>query len=248
MLRSMRGIFGYKIQAKDGELGKVDDFFFDDVLWVVRYLVVKTGGWLSGRKVLIIPSDFKDPNWESQTMFVDLTKEQIEKSPEIDFDKPVSRQKEKELYRYYRWSPYWTGDVSGIAPVPPVPPPVPSEIEEKKKEKEEEDTHLRSSKEVTGYRIQATDGEIGHVDDFIVDDLVWVIRYLVVDTRKWLPGRKVLVAPDWITEVSWPEEKVYVDQNKDLIEKSPEYDPYESINRKYETRLYDFYGRPKYWD
>jgi hypothetical protein len=109
------------------------------------------------------------------------------------------------------------------------------------------DPHLRSTQEVLGYYIHASDGDLGHVEDFIVDDDNWTIRYMVVDTRNWLPGKKVLVAPEWITEVSWGESKVYVDLTQDAIKDSPEYDPTETVNRLYEERLYDFYGRPKYW-
>jgi hypothetical protein len=110
------------------------------------------------------------------------------------------------------------------------------------------DPHLRSAKEVTGYRIHANDGEIGHVEDFIVDDQTWTLRYMIIDTSNWLPGsRKVLVSPTWIDSVDWLENKVDMDLTVDQIKQGPEYDPSEPINRTHEVRLYDFYGRPKYW-
>jgi sporulation protein YlmC with PRC-barrel domain len=106
---------------------------------------------------------------------------------------------------------------------------------------------LRSLEEVKGYHIQATDGKIGHVEDFIVDDESWEIRYLVVDTRKWLHGKQVLLSPKWIQEIKWLESNVYVDLSREAVRNSPKYDPFSPVNREYEIRLYDYYGRPKYW-
>jgi hypothetical protein len=106
---------------------------------------------------------------------------------------------------------------------------------------------LRSIQELQGYKISVLDGNIGHVEEFIADDSNWFIRYMVVDTKNWLPGRKVLIAPDWIEQVSWNDSKFYVDLPRELIKDSPEYDPAAPVNRQYEARLYDYYGRPKYW-
>jgi len=146
----------------------------------------------------------------------------------------------------------WSGyGIWGTADVPSALY-VQKEIEEAEQEAEKEadetnDTHLRSAKEVMGYRIRTTDDEIGHVEDFIIDERPWTIRYMVVDTRNWLPGRKVLVAPDWIDSVDWLEKQVSVDLTKEQVKNSPEYDPAAPVNREYEMQLYDFYGRPKYW-
>jgi hypothetical protein len=243
MLRSAKELFGYSIQATDGDIGKAHDFFFDDETWAIRYLVVDTGDWLSGRKVLIVPSVLGEPKWESRSFPVSLTKDHVEKSPDIDIDKPVHRQQEIELYNHYQWVPYWGATMPGgfIAPAP-------DGTEKPEEEKKEEgDTHLRSAREVLGYHIHAADGPIGHAADFILDDRVWIFRYIVVDTKNWLPGRKVLISPHWVSGVSWKESLVYVDLTKDLIKNGPEYDPSAPINRRYEERLYDFYGRPKYW-
>jgi len=176
-----------------------------------------------------------------------LSRQQIENSPGIDADKTVSRQHETELHRYYGWPAYWAvyPPPGEAAQIPNVPTVEPGEGEEDKES--EGDPHLRSVREVTGYHIQATDGEIGHVEDFVFDDESWSIRYTVVDTRNWLPGRKVLVAPAWVKSIRWDERKVHVDMSRGSIEKGPEYDPSEPVNREYEARLYDYYGRPKYW-
>ena len=254
MLRSTQELFGYKIKSLDGQIGKVDDFYFDDQTWIVRYMVADTGGWLSGRKVLILPSLLGQPDWASQNFPVSLTKHEIEKSPDIDLNKPVSRQHETHLYEYYKKVPYWLYFTpQEVGAVPPVPSSKEIESmekrkeEDKKEEKEEKDYHLRSIKEVIGYDIEAEDGGIGHVKDFVMEDVVKMIRYMIVDTKNWLPGRKVLISPEWIKKVSWGAKKVLLDMTRDMVEKSPEFDPSQPINRKVEERLYDFYGRPKYW-
>jgi sporulation protein YlmC with PRC-barrel domain len=113
--------------------------------------------------------------------------------------------------------------------------------------KDDDDPHLRSVREVTGYHIQGTDGEIGHVDDLIVDDTTWAIRYLVIDTRNWWLDRKVLVAPHWADRISWDVRKVYVNLKREQVKHSPEWHPDAPVNREYEARLYDYYGRPTYW-
>ncbi len=244
MLRSTKSLSRYRILAKDGDIGKAEEFFFDDSTWTIRYLVVDTGHWLPGRKVLISPVALGRPDWDSQEIPVDLTREQVMNSPDIDTDMPVSRQNQIELHTYYGWPDYWT--FGGYYNVAPPPPPFEEDLEETYLE-ENEDPHLRSTGEVLGYHIQAVDGEIGHAEDFIVEDRSWIIRYLQADTRNWLPGKKVLISPKWITDISWTEQLVYVDLSRDAVRHSPEYASEEPVNREYEIRLYDYYGRPKYW-
>lgn len=245
MLRSIKELEGYTILATDGEIGHVDEFYFDDETWTVRYLVVDTGPWLFGRQVLISPVALDDPDWISQRLPVILTKEQVENSPDINLDRPVSRQHELELHQYYRWTAYWGAP---LEPGPTQPGPVPpSAVEEPVIEKAQGDPNLRSTDEVTGYHIQARDGEVGHVEDFLVAEDSWTIHYLVVDTRNWLPGRKVLVSPQWVETVNWLDSKVHVDLVRETIKNSPEYDPSSPVSRTYEEELYDHYGLPKYW-
>ena len=239
MLRSIEELYGYTIRAADGDIGKVHDFYFDDEFWTIRYLVVDTGTWLTGRRVLIAPASLGQPDWDTKTLPVRLTKKQVEDSPLVGTDQPVSRQLQVDLHHYYGWPHYWAGTSVGT-PFLIVPP-------DQSQEEESGDPHLRSSREVIGYHIQATDDEIGHAEDFIVQDTGWVIRYMVVDTRNWLPGKKVLVAPDWIEEVEWVERKVHVTLERDSVEESPEFEPGMPVNRTYEQSLYDFYGRPAYW-
>lgn len=248
MLRSTKELRGYTIRALDGEIGKVHELYFDDLAWLVRYLVVDTGTWLSGRKVLLSPGVVGQPDWETQTLPVELTKKQVESSPDIGTDEPVSRQMEMDLHTYYGWTPYWRGGLPALGLGAAAAAQMIAEAAQGETEKRrQEDPHLRSTREVNGYHIQARDGEIGHVDDFVVDVGTWYLRYLVIDTRNWLPGKKVLVAPAWVEEVDWASRIVSMDLKRETIQNSPEFDPSMPVNREYEVRLYDYYGRPKYW-
>jgi hypothetical protein len=180
---------------------------------------------------------------------VGLTKEQVKHSPHISTDVPVSRQMEANLHTYYGWTPYWRGGLPsfGLGTAAAAETIAMAARGKDQEDEQDGDPHLRSTREVTGYHIQARDGQIGHVEDFVVDDGVWYIRYLVIDTRNWLPGRRVLVAPAWAKQVNWVERKVHVDLVRETIKNSPEFDPLMPINREYEVQLYDFYGRPYYW-
>lgn len=247
MLRSIKELHNYVLHAEDGEIGRCKDFLFDDRFWTIRYMVADTGKWLPGRKVIVSPISLGEPDWKSRVFPVRLSKKRIENAPGLDENAPVSRQYEISWTQYYGWPHYWGGThVWGSYHLPGLL------YEEKLPQKkivqiDAGDDHLRSVDEVTGYHIQATDHKIGHVEDFIVDSETWTIRYMVVDLLNWLPGRKVLVAPDWISSLDWAERKVFVDLTKEEVKDSPKYDPSAPVNREYEARLYDFYGRPKYW-
>ena len=251
MIHSAKKLFGYHIRGKDGEIGEVYDFYFDDHKWTVRYLVVDTGNWLPGRKVLLSPSVAGRPNWQDHYLPVELTRKQVEKSPPIESHKTVDRQYEEMLNEHYGWPIYWQH-------YPAVPEMAiagaPGRVYGKRESQLRSegiqprgDPHLRSVREVNGYRIHASDGEIGNTTDFIADTDGWEIRYLVVDTGDWLPGRKVLVAPEWVDSVDWGQRRVNVSMSKSRVKHSPEFDANEAVNREYETQLYDYYGRPKYW-
>ena len=246
MLSKAKTLKGYSIQNTDAEtIGKVKEFYFDDRHWTVRYLVANTGTWLTGRQVLISPYALIAVNTDHQNMVVDLTKKQIENSPSWDSDKPVSRQFEENYYGYYDYPRYWGGPSSwGYYPY----------IERNRekwndfnRDEKKWDHHLRSSHEVTSYHIQAKDGALGHVEDFIIDDETWAIRYLVVDTHNWWPGKKVLVSPQWIERVSWGERKVFVNLSRGTIKQSPEYTDESLLTRDYEIGLHGHYNRKGYW-
>ncbi len=253
MLNTVNQITGSAIKATDGEIGHVSAAFFDDQSWTIRYLVVDTGNWLSGRSVLISPYSVK-PNAEAtRSVEVALTREQVKNSPDIDTHQPVSRQHEQEFLSYYAYPEYWDGGALWAMGSLPVLPPEPGLTERAQEVRERAersgDVHLRSSTEVTGYDIQATDGSIGHVKDFIFDDASWALRYLVVDTRNWWPGgKKVLVGTKWIDHIDWAEHKVFAKLTREQVKDSPAYEDLMVIHRDYETRLHQVHGRQGYWD
>ncbi|MEO8025445.1 MAG: PRC-barrel domain-containing protein [Bryobacteraceae bacterium] len=242
---------GLTIRATDGDLGKVSQLYFDDESWAIRYLVVETGGWLSGRRVLISPFSILRADWSDKSLHVALTKQQVEHSPDIDTHQPVNRQHEATYLGYYGYPSYWGGPYLWGASFYPMVPPPPAEITgdslAQKIGRESVDSHLRTSEEVIGYGIEATDGEIGHLAKFIVDDEAWAIRYLEVATQNWWPGKKVLLSPNWVKHVSWAESKVYVALARNVIQTCPEYDETIPVSREYENRLYFHYGQPPYW-
>ena len=255
MLRAAGAFKGLSIAATDGDIGSVKDLYFDDLTWTIRYLVVDTGAWLPGRQVLISPLAVRGPVTDKVT--VDLTRAQVEESPPIDADKPVDRQQEEALSRYYNYRYYWEGPyrwgLLAYPGMPPVPAPVPgdpvvAEMLARERERAAGDPSLRSARAVTGYYIAAQDGDIGHVDEFLVDDRAWAIRYLVVDTRNWWPGKKVVLSPEWIKTVSWADSRVYVDLRRDEIKAAPEYDAERPFDRDYENRLFEHHARRKYWE
>lgn len=248
MLHKAKDLQGLKLGAVDAEVGHVKEFYFDDHHWTVRYLVADTGGWLPGKQVLISPFALKQVRPADRLIEVSLTREKIENSPSISSDMPVSRQYEAEYYKYYGWPMYWYGPAlwgpapfpvfgHGGAPSDPNPP----------REETGGDPHLRSTTEVRGYHIHATDGMIGHMEDCLLDDENWKIRYLVVDTRNWWPGKKVLISTDWITGVSWDRSSVEAHLSRDVIKGAPEYQDHQPLTREDEARLFSYYKQEAYW-
>jgi sporulation protein YlmC with PRC-barrel domain len=251
MLRSLKAIEGYAVGADDGDIGKVVNFFLDDERWTIRYLVVETGGPLTwdGRLVLISPISFRQVDWLTRRFHLALTIEWVKNSPSVEMDKPVSRQHEADYTRHYGHMRYWgypgiwgVGGHPGLLAVGGV-----DEIPEQQTEKPTGDIHLRSAKEIRGYHIHGSDGEIGHVEDFIVDDETWEVRFLVVNTGNWWLGKEVLIAPHWASRVSWEDGTVFVELSRQAIKDSPEWNPTQGVNKEYETRLYDYYGRAVDW-
>ena len=263
MLRSLKNLENYSISATDGEIGHVKDFYFEDDAWVVRYLVVETGNWLTSRQVLISPISVQQPDWVERTMPVSITKAQVKNSPDIDTDKPVSRQTEAQYHGYYGYPVYWDGPGlwgDGLIPYAMAPGfgeygsdrvererQMQAYLRDQRERHRNDDPHLRSCNAVAGYHIHATDGDIGHVSGFLVDDETWAIRYLVIDTSNWWVGHKVLVAPLWIQSVNWADRSVTVDLSRESIKTSPAYDSAVDWNRDEELKLYRHYRRDAYW-
>ncbi len=224
MLRSAKGLVGFTIGASDGDLGQVETLYFDDQHWTVRYFVVDASGWLSRHRVLVSPVCVRRPEWPARRLTVALTKTQVQASPNVDAHRPISRQFEIAFSQYYGIPYYWPTSDAGVG------------------------APARRPEEVRGYALHATDGALGHVEDFLVEDLTWRIRYMNVDTGNWWPGKRVLVAPEWIERMSWEDSAVVVALSRDVIKSAPEYDATRPLDRAYEQRLYDFYGHSGYWE
>lgn len=254
MLWKSSAIIGSSIEASDGAIGSVADLLVDDTTWALRWCVVDTGSWLSGRKVLLPPSALGAPDPSRRAFSVNLTRKQVADSPVIDADAPVSRQLEGSVYGHYGWSPYWYPGygmgVLGAAPITTLGAPdaqsQPAGYRADGSDPTSGDAHLRSANEITGYDVRASDDGIGHVEELLVDIESWDIRYFVVDTKNWWPGKKVLVAPQWFKQVIWADKTVHVNLTRDQVSKSPEYDPSATADRAYQDRLYQHYGYQQY--
>jgi hypothetical protein len=263
MLRRVRDLQRFTIGATDGDVGRVDDLYFDDQSWTIRWIVVDASGWLTERHVLIAPRAIQTVDPVGQRLVTNLSKQQVQDSPTRDAERPVSRQYETALYDHYGYPYYWAGPYRwGMAPYPyaaPSPLPYPpgatgapgrSAVTEEMaaRERESRDPNLRSARDVSGHGIEATDGRLGHVEDYLVDDEAWTIRYLIVDPRSWWPGAHVLVSTEWITAVHWNDGTVQVSVSKDAVRNAPAYDPASGVSRDFETRYHRHHGRPGYWE
>ena len=266
MLHRMKDMEGYAIGATDGLIGHVKDFYFDDEMWVIRYLIVETGEWLSHRQVLISPFSINQPNWSEKVLPAVITRDQVKGSPSIDTDRPVSRQHEIAYLGYYGYPHYWGGGGiwgGGLYPGSISPgfeyggknsgylaAPAQStraDLETEVERHEHDDPHLRSGNAVSRYHVHATDGAIGHVQGLLIDERTWSIRYMIVNTSNWWIGHEVLISPEWIEDVNWVTSTVTVDLARQAVKDSPPYNSATLLNRGEETDLYKHYGRDGYW-
>jgi sporulation protein YlmC with PRC-barrel domain len=256
MLHNIQDLKACKIQSTDGDLGKINDFYFDDEDWVIRYLVVDTNNWFFKRKALISPITLKKPDWLKKDIQVNLTQQQINDSPDISVHEPVSRQQEIEYYDYYGYPAYWGGGSlwgegiypDGMMPVNASISSDPSRLQTKVNEKaQNDDPHLRSWEKIKGYKIHATDGEIGHIQDLLVDELTFAIRYVIVQTNNWWIGHQVLIAPQWFSDVQWSDSTVSVNHSREAIKNSPSYDSHDTFDRSWEIEVNKHYGTQGYW-
>lgn len=269
MLHHAKHLSGYDLKCHDGDIGSVKEFYFDDEHWTIRYLVVNTGLWLFGRKVLISPQGIRSVDQNGEHIAIDLTKQQIEDSPPLESDQPVSRQYQESYLRYYGWSSYWgTSSMLGMSPYFGVPLGVgghrlgdstadSSYLDPNRGKPEPDDTvdptmiqepphdlHLRSTDEVSGYDLVAEDGEIGTIKDFIIDDTTWQIRYLVAETGSWWSGKRILIAPSWVADIRWSDGKVFIRKSRDEIKQAPEFLDIASLTPDFEEQLRQHYQSP----
>lgn len=230
MLQNIKLLYGKKIGATDGDIGHVKDFYFDDVTWMVRYLVVDTGAWLAGRQVLLPPHafgprPFGKTDTDLKLMQTNLTRRQIEDSPSIETHKPVSRQHEEAYYNYYGWPAYWmeAGMAGGISLPPGIP--IGDQVRPSpERDHQRDDPHLRSTKAVDGYAIRAGEETIGFVNGYMVEGLNWRIRELVVETGHWYAGKEIYILPKNITRISYSESTLSVNLSKSDIEHTVRHD------------------------
>ncbi|RXJ04125.1 PRC-barrel domain containing protein [Anaerobacillus alkaliphilus] len=241
MLHNIKELKKFDIIAVDGPIGTVHDFLLDDKEWTIRYLVVDTMKWLPGKKVLISPMTIAELDLVNGNLFLFLTRETIKSSPALETKLPT-RAYEASFVHYYGLRPYWyLAEKAAHESVGN------QEIEDVVTENYEHESTLRSFLDIEGYHIEATDGRIGHVENFVVCDETWKVRYLVVDTQNWWVGKHVLVDPEWISYVSWQEQIVRVDLTKETIKNGPEYDPNRAITRELEDEIYTKYDKPRFW-
>ena len=267
MLFAVSGLRGCLVKAGDGHVGSVKDFLFDDRSWRVRWMVVDTGHWLPGRQVLIHPSaiaplDLALPakrilpmmtTGDTLVVSVRLTKQQIEASPDAREDEPVTKQMETDVYDHYWWDPAWGTTYFGASDIaaPLLEPLIFSETgarqaADMESHRSEGDPHLRSVVAVNGYHVHATDGDLGHVENFLADDVNWDIRYLVIGTRDLWPGKHVQLAPFAVKDIDWSEHRINVDVTRDQVKSSPAWDPLALADQVGEQKLHRHFGWPGY--
>jgi hypothetical protein len=246
MIRSLKDLLGYGTHATDGDVGEISDFLFDDHRWVVRYLVVETGILFDSRQVLLSPIAVRSLDAKRESFELALTMEKVRNSPGIDYDAPVSRQHERDYYTYFGYPHYWGGSSfwgQGSSPTlltegePWDPTAVPAPEQQRVP-----DANLRSAAAVRGYHVLGTDAGVGHVDDYLIDDETWALRYLVIDTSNWWFGKKVLIDPSWVSQVSWEQRTIMIDLDRATIQKSPPWHPHVPIDRAYEVQLFEALG------
>ena len=250
MLWDASALVGYAIEATNGSIGTVSDLLFEDDSWTVRWLVADTGDWFSSRKVLLPVAALGLPDRATRSFPVKLTMQQVKDSPDIDTDAPVSRQNESYFFEYYGLDPYWGGGLfplSNAMAVPFRPQPAPDEV----MQREDiiaaaatlgHDRHLRSAAAVTSYHIHATDGEIGHVADFLVNDPGWTIRYIKVDTSNWWIGEKILLSPRSISKIIWSERMIDLNVDRQKVKAAPRYNPAMTVDTAYDEKFLTYYG------
>jgi sporulation protein YlmC with PRC-barrel domain len=253
MLQLFSTLKGYRVAASDGRIGTVSDILFDDRSWKLRWLVVDTGTWLPGRMVLIHPSAIGPVDHGTREIGAALSREQVKESPDIRQDEPVSLQMESQLHGYYGWNPVWGGSYPGLGamafPLGPSPYFGGGGLREDSHHTPlttEGDPDLRSAHSVQSYHVHATDGTIGHVENFLIDDADWSIRYLVIDTRNWWPGAHVLLSPHAVKAVSWTDHAITLDVTCAQVKDSPPWKPLDIVDEMYEKRLHTHYEWPGY--
>ena len=240
MLISFQAVKDAEVDATDGNVGSLEDLLMDRSSWKVRYLLIRAARWLITRKVLLAPGMIEGADWPHRVE-LSLTRDRVRHGPDIDDEAPLPRQKEYELARHFGWKPDWqpgpVGTPDGLGLESPTVPV-----------REGVNAELWNAQEMIGYTVHSREGPIGFVEDVLFDDADWFVRYFVVDVDNWITGRRVLTAAEWIDSIGWDDRRIEMALTRYEIEQSPEFDPTQPVNRDYENRLYDYYGRSKHWE
>lgn len=244
MKHSLKNLKGYSVETADGMKGKIKDFLFDEDTWAVRYIDADFGNLFKDKRIILPVDVIIETSWKHHRFTLNISKEKIEKSPSPQ-DKPtVSREYEKQLVKYYGFPFYWS--TGGIVPAPPGSyyPVRPLNVPQNKISEKDLNTKLRSFREVEGYQIRAIDDTLGHVEDIMIDDTDWQLVYLIIDTSNWLPwSKKVMLAINWLEEISYVKGEVKINLNTDTIKSAPDFDTNQPIEMAYERALSDYYQR-----
>ncbi|HEX8949328.1 MAG TPA: PRC-barrel domain-containing protein [Dissulfurispiraceae bacterium] len=249
-LRGLQSVAGYAVIAKDGEVGAVEEFLFDDREWAIRFIVVRTGDWLPGKKVLLPPSVLEEPDWELPKLHITIERAQLARGPILGAHEPASRMFQIDLYKHFGWAPFWLEEEYFNVPLHP------SEVSSglSRDQEKADDPHLLSTADTIEYRVEALNGDVGHPEDFVMDEDDWIIYYFAValDRSENVPeeetAKSVLIATEWVQKTAKEAGRVYLELDRDAVLRSPAYDPALPVDREYELELYDHYGRPRYWD
>ncbi len=249
MLRSVRALDGLRIRASDGDLGRLVDFYFDDEHWSIQYLVVKTG--LLGREVLLAAASLREAQWDLRSLGVQSSREQLRDGRGVDLVRPVSQAYESLLREHNGAAPYWQAGgawTGGLGPAAPgagygIPQAWPLLLAEQLESAAPVDYHLRSAQEMTGYRVEAIDGEVGRLDDFLVDDDTWTIPYLVVGARPRGAAGKILLASQWVEGTGFPVRRVRVCVRREAAMAAPRWERSVPVTPEMEERLLAALGK-----
>jgi hypothetical protein len=262
MLFAVSGLEGCAVEASDGEVGSVKDLLFDGQTWKIRWMVVDTGHWLPGRQVLIHPSAIAPitlpPKPELPMMSpgdtleltVNLTRDEIEAGPHLREEEPVTEPMEALLYDYYGWDPYWGATHFGAELMPNAEQRIVDDAAQREADAEappqDGGPRLHGVASLRGFHVHATDGDIGHVENVFAEDTNWEIRYLVIATRNWWPGKIVQLSPYAVRDIDWQDRRINMNVSRDQVRSAPAWDPLALADEAREEELHRHFGWPGY--
>ncbi len=238
----------FDVVGKDEDFGSVDDALIDEKDLTIRYFTVKTGNWFSGEKMYISPASIESINVNDEVITTDITKEEAENAPRLEGRELIDRTYETNFHTHYGLNPYWTGPgvwgtsftARELAAQQPVAMPEPEE--DSKGEPE-----IYKAKDIIRYEFAAQDDSFGQVEDLLIEEDSYKVRYFVIDTRKFFGGKKVLISADWVENIDWIKAQIQTNVTKEQVENSPEYLPEIPLSREMEVDLYSYYNRAPYW-